>query len=298
MTDDGRDVAVSAADGLRLHARESGPRIDRALGVVCLPGLARTCEDFAALAAVLAHDPARPRRVLALDYRGRGGSEWDRDWRRYDLRVELDDVLQVVTAAGIAEAVFVGTSRGGILTMALGASRPALVRGAVLNDIGPVVESKGLLRIRGYVGKLPRPRSYAEAAEILKRISDAQFPAFTDEQWHTMARTTWRETDGGLALTYDPMLMKTLERIGPNAGVAPIWYLFEALKPVPVLAIRGENSDILSAETFASMQAAHPRLEAVTVAGQGHAPMLDGPLLERIKAFVERVEAESIRRFD
>ena len=152
------DLFVSAADGLRLFARDYGPRTGTALAVVCLPGLARTCADFHELALSLSQDGKPSRRVLALDYRGRGRSEYDRDWRNYDLKVELADVLAVLTAASIEEAMFVGTSRGGLLTMALSAARPALLRGAVLNDIGPVIEGRGLARIRGYVGKLPAPR--------------------------------------------------------------------------------------------------------------------------------------------
>jgi pimeloyl-ACP methyl ester carboxylesterase len=292
MPDWHRDLFVSAADGLRLYALEAGPLVGDALPVVCLPGLARTSADFEPLAAALAQHAERPRRVLALDYRGRGRSEWDRDFRRYDLRVELDDVLQVLTAAGVHEAVFVGTSRGGLITMGLGAIRPALVRGAVLNDIGPVIEGKGLVRIRSYVGRLPVPRSYAEGAEILKRLSDAQFPDFGDEQWDGMARGTWRETEAGLVLAYDPQLMRTLDAVDVEAPIPPLWFLFAGLRRVRVLALRGAHSDVLSARTLAAMAEAHPRLEAVTVPGQGHAPLIAGSLADRIVRFVEVVEAE------
>ncbi len=285
-----RDVTVSAADGLKLYVCERGPRSGDALPVVCLPGIARTSEDFSELAEALAGSESRPRRVLALDYRGRGRSEWDTDWRRYDLRVELDDLQQVLAACGVAEAVFVGTSRGGILAMALGASRPAAIRGAVINDIGPVIEARGLQRIRGYVGKLPQPQSIAEAVALLKGVSGTQFPGFSEAQWRTMARTTWREHDGKLLLAYDPKLMEAVKALDSESGVPPIWHLFEALKSVPVLAIRGELSDILSAETLAAMQAAHPKLQTVTVPGQGHAPLLDGDLVRRIEAFVASVE--------
>src|SRR3954469_1440083 len=147
MSSSYRDLFVSAADGLRLYARDYGPDAGGALPVVCLSGLARSSEDFHDLARALSSDEARPRRVLSLDYRGRGRSEWDRDWRNYDVRVELDDTLQILTAAGVEEAVFVGTSRGGLIAMGLSAVRPALLRGVVLNDVGPVIESGGLVRI-------------------------------------------------------------------------------------------------------------------------------------------------------
>ncbi|HZH50398.1 MAG TPA: alpha/beta hydrolase [Microvirga sp.] len=285
-----RDLFVSAADGLRLYARDYGPEIGDALPVVCLPGLARTSEDFHELAVALSEDEARPRRVLALDHRGRGRSDWDKDWRNYDVRMELNDTLQVLIAAGIDGAVFVGTSRGGLITMALGAIRPTLLRGAVLNDVGPVIEGKGLVRIRGYVGKLPQPRTMQEAGQILKRMSDAQFPRFTDEQWERLARGTWHEKDGRLALRYDPSLMKTLEAIDLEMPLPVLWPLFEGLAPIPVLAIRGGNSDLLSAETLRLMQEKHPRLKAITVPDQGHAPGFEGDLIGAVKQLIAEAE--------
>jgi len=285
-----RDLFVSAADGLGLYARDYGPEIGDALPVVCLPGLARTSEDFHELAVALSEDEARPRRVLALDHRGRGRSDWDKDWRNYDVRMELNDTLQVLIAAGIDGAVFVGTSRGGLITMALGAIRPTLLRGAVLNDVGPVIEGKGLVRIRGYVGKLPQPRTMQEAGQILKRMSDAQFPRFTDEQWERLARGTWHEKDGRLALRYDPSLMKTLEAIDLEMPLPVLWPLFEGLAPIPVLAIRGGNSDLLSAETLRLMQEKHPRLKAITVPDQGHAPGFEGDLIGAVKQLIAEAE--------
>ncbi len=286
-----RDVFTTSSDGLTLYARDYGPVAGGALPVVCLPGLARHSGDFDDLALALANDERIPRRVLALDYRGRGRSDWDPNWRNYDVRVELTDVLQVLTATGIGEAVFVGTSRGGLITMALSAAQPALIRAAVLNDIGPVIDARGLVRIRGYVGKLPGPGSMAEGAQILKRISHAQFPRITDAQWERMARGTWHEQDGRLVLSYDPMLMKTLETLDLEAPIPTLWPLFEGLKPVPVMVIRGANSDLLSQETVAEMQALHGRLEIVTVPDQGHAPLLEGDVIERIRGFVQAASA-------
>lgn len=290
MNDGYRDLFVSSADGLKLYARDYGPRLSEALPVVCLSGIARTSADFHELALGLSTDATRPRRVLSLDYRGRGRSDWDRDWRRYDLRVELDDVLQVLTVAGIEHAVFVGTSRGGLIAMGLSAVRPTLLRGAVLNDIGPAVDARGLVRIRGYVGKLPFPRTIQDGGQILKQIMDAQFPKLTDEQWEGMARGVWREADGRLVLSYDPQLMKTLEAVDLETPLPELWSLFEGLKPIPVLVFRGANSDILSPEAVRRMEASHPKLEAVTVADQGHAPLIEGDLVERIKRFVVETE--------
>jgi pimeloyl-ACP methyl ester carboxylesterase len=288
--EDVRDLFVSTTDGLKIYARDQGPLSSPALPVVCLPGLARTSADFRSLSRALARSETRPRRVISIDYRGRGRSEWDRDWKHYDVRVELDDVLQVLTAAGIEEAIFVGTSRGGLITMAIGAMRPGLLRGAVLNDIGPVIEGQGLARIRSYVGKLPTPRDFPEASEILRHISGPQFPGWSDVEWDLLARGTWNETESGLILAYDPKLMNSLESIDLEMPPPTLWPLFEGLKNVPVLVLRGAHSDILSAKTLRHMQGAHPRLEAVTVPGQGHAPLLEGDLVDRIAAFVADTE--------
>ena len=291
------DLFVSGADGLKLYARDYGPRVAEALPVVCLPGLARTSADFHDLALALSQDEKRPRRVLALDYRGRGRSEYDRDWRNYDLKVELDDVLQVLTIAGVSEAVVVGTSRGGLITMSLSAARPALLRGVVLNDIGPVIEGQGLVRIRGYVGKLPSPRTYAEGGEILKGLFKAQFPRSTDEDWQVLARTTWKEANGRLVPDYDPSLRKVLEALDLEKAPAPLWFLFAGLKGIPAMVLRGANSDLLSAETLQAMAAAHPDLEAVTIPDQGHVPALRGrDMIQRIKRFVVRVEENGAGR--
>ncbi len=286
-----RSFFISARDGLKLHARDYGPLAASALPVVCLPGFARTAADFHELALALAQDEATPRRVLALDYRGRGRSAYDKDWTHYDIRVELDDMLQMLTAAGIAEAVFVGTSRGGLLTMALGAARPAMIRGVVLNDIGPVLDARGLLRIRGYVGKLPAPRSYVEAAEILKRLSDQQFPLFGEAEWDLMARRTWTQRDGQLVTDYDPNLMKVLEELDLEAPLPVLWTYFKGLEAAPMLAIRGANSDMLSDRTLQEMAERHPACETFVAPGQGHAPLL-GPrdMVRRIGKLIARAE--------
>ncbi|MGF9762855.1 alpha/beta hydrolase [Microvirga sp. 0TCS3.31] len=290
MSDTYQDLFVSAADGLRLYARDYNPGETGALPVVCLSGLTRSSEDFHQLAMALSRSTSRPRRVLSLDYRGRGRSDWDQDWRNYDIKIELNDVLQVLTVTGVEKAVFVGTSRGGLITMALSAVRPTLIAGVVLNDIGPVLEAKGLARIRGYVGKLPTPRTGEEAVQILRQMSGSEFPTFTDEQWQALARVTWRETNGQLVLNYDPNLMKTLEAADPETPLPDLWPLFEGLKPFPLLVIRGEHSDLLSAATVNAMQDRHSRLKAITVPGQGHAPALDGDLTQVIEQFVLSVE--------
>ncbi|WP_449256555.1 alpha/beta fold hydrolase [Bosea sp. (in: a-proteobacteria)] len=281
----------TASDGLKLHARDYGPLAAAALPVVCLPGFARTAADFHEVALALSQDEARPRRILALDYRGRGLSAYDPEWKHYDIRVELDDLMQVLVAAGIERAVFIGTSRGGLLTMALAAARPAVIKGVVLNDVGPVIDARGLLRIRGYVGKLPQPRSFSEGAEILKRLSDQQFPALGDAEWELMARRTWTDRDGPLRPDYDTNLMKVLEELDLEAPLPVLWPYFDALQGMPILAIRGDNSDLLAEKTLQEMAEHHPDCETHVVPGQGHAPLLGSKeMIRRIGKLVTRAE--------
>lgn len=286
-----RLVEIAARDGLRLAAREYGRREWSALPVVCLPGLARTAGDFDPLARHLAEGESA-RRVLCVDYRGRGASARDPDWRNYDVHVELDDLLSMLAATEIAEAVFIGTSRGGLLIMGLAALRPALLRGAVLNDVGPVIDAKGLVRIRSYVGKLPQPRNYHEGADILKTLANNQFPRLDNEAWERAARLTWVERSGRLAPAYDPALLKTLENLDLETPLPTIWPLFDALADVPLMAIRGANSDLLAPSTFEEMGRRHPTIEQLVVPDQGHAPLLAEPeTLDAIARFVAKAEA-------
>jgi len=285
------DVYVTGQDGLRLHVREYGERTASGLPVVCLPGLARTAADFEPLATALAGDRDHPRRALAIDSRGRGLSDHDPDPANYSIPVELGDVLSVLTARAAPTAVFVGTSRGGLITMALAAVRPAAIAGAVLNDIGPVLEPQGLMRIKSYVGKLPQPRSFEEGADILRRLFNAQFPKLTAANWIGYAQRTWRDEGGRLILTYDPQIARALADLDPANPLPTLWPQFDALGRVPVMVIRGANSDLLSPATVATMQARHPALTAIEIPDQGHAPLLSEPkTIGQIAQFVAECE--------
>lgn len=287
-------VFVTAPDGLKLHARCYGPRLAPSLPVVCLPGLTRTTADFDDLAFALASNPETPRRVLALDYRGRGLSDYDRDTRNYSLAAELADLRAVLTALDVGPAVFVGTSRGGLLTMLLASAWPTAIAGAVLNDIGPVIEPTGLARIKSYVGKLPQPKSFEEGAELLRRLFSQHFTALSDAEWLAYSRRSFKIEQHQLVPTYDVALAKTMEGIDFDRPLAPMWAQFDSLGRVPLMVIRGENSDLLSEATVAAMRARLPAMKTVTVAGQGHAPILDGPeLFGHILGFVAACEAQN-----
>ena len=285
---------ITAQDGLRLHVRSYGPRNAAALPVFCLPGLARTAADFDMLATALAADPGAPRWVIALDSRGRGESDYDRNPANYNLQVELADLLAVLTALGITRAVFVGTSRGGILTMLLAAARPTVIAGCVLNDIGPVIEPKGLMRIKSYVGKLPRPASFHEAADLLRRLFGSQFTRLSDDDWVVFARRTFKEAGGRIVPNYDVKLATTLAGVGPEKPVPALWKEFDALARVPMMAIRGGNSDILLPTTVEAMRARRGRLEVLEVPDEGHAPLLaKTDTINSIAAFVAACDGNS-----
>ncbi|MPZ59644.1 MAG: alpha/beta fold hydrolase [Rhizobiales bacterium] len=284
-------IFLSAPDGLKLHVRAWGPRTAPGLPVVCLPGLARTTADFDHLAAALTEASPPPRAIFALDYRGRGRSDYDRNPANYSFAVELNDLIAALTALEIGRAVFVGTSRGGLLTMLLAAARPAVIAGAILNDIGPVIEPKGLVRIKGYVGKLPQPTSFEDAATVLRRLFGAQFSALTDDDWRAFAERTFDERGGRLVPNYDPRLAETLRGVDVEQPLPALWNEFDALAAAPVTVIRGANSDILSPATVKAMRARHKTLKTIEVPGQGHAPLLAEPaLIARIQAFIEACE--------
>ena len=158
----------------------------------------------------------------------------------------------------------------------------------MLNDIGPVVEPLGLIRIKSYVGKMPAPRNWAEAIDIVKATMSAHFTELSDQDWDGYARRTFEEKDGKFVGRSDPKLANTLAEVGPDMPRIELWPQFEAMAQVPTLAIRGENSDLLSAETLEEMTRRCPKCESWVVPGQGHAPLLsDTATIERIKTFVD-----------
>ena len=288
-------VFVTARDGLRLHVRSYGFRVASALPVVCLPGLARTAADFHPLAAAMAADLVKPRLVLALDYRGHGQSEYDRNPDNYALPVALADLSAVLIALETAPAIFIGTSYGGFLLMMLAAWRPTAIAGVILNDIGPVIEPQGWVRIKGYVGKLPVPRNFEEGAEILRWWFDAQFPKLTRQEWIAFAQGTWRQHGGRLLPDYDPKLARTLDSVDVERPLPPLWAQFDSLARIPLMVLRGANSDILSAATVDAMRARRLDIDLVEVPGQGHAPLLAEPdVIARIAAFVTLCDVSAL----
>ncbi len=286
-----REVVYRASDGLKLFARDFGSPVSPWLPVVCLPGLTRNSRDFESLGQRLAADSDRPRRVVAFDYRGRGRSAWDEQPENYNPLTEMNDVFDGMVALGIPRAIVVGTSRGGIIGMLMGVARPGTVAALVLNDVGPVIEAEGLARIKTYVGRTPEPSDWNDAAYLMRRLHGRNFPAWQQAEWDHFARLTYREEDGKPVGNYDPKLGLTFEGVELDQPIPALWDEFRALATVPMLVIRGEHSDLLSAATVDAMRAAHPGLQSIVVSGEGHPPLLrDLQLLTRVSAFMASVE--------
>jgi pimeloyl-ACP methyl ester carboxylesterase len=259
-------------DGLRLFSRVYPPPAATAPVVLCLHGLMRTGRDFEDLAAHLA---ARCR-VIVPDVRGRGLSARDPNFNNYQIPVYLGDVLLLLAALGAARVKIIGTSMGGLMAMVLAATQPQLVAGIVLNDVGPEVDRTGLERIRGYAGKAPPVRDWSGAVARVRAVYGEVWPGLDAARWEKIARAGYRADEHGVPQPdADPLIAEPLK---DTSRAAPdLWPLWGAISKVPMLAIRGAHSDILSAATLARMQREKPDLRVLTVANRGHAPLLDEP---------------------
>ena len=262
----------NSRDGLKLHYRDYAGPAERP-PILCLPGLTRNARDFEPVADRLAGEW----RVLAVDFRGRGLSQHDPNPANYEPHHYAADVLKLLDQLGIADAVFCGTSLGGIVTMLMSSTDPERIAGAVINDIGPVVEDKGVDRLRLYVGKAQALASWEAAAESAAARNGIAFPNFTPADWDRFARRLYSERpDGSIQADYD---MRIAEPFATTKGTPDFdpWPLIDGLADKPVLIVRGETSDLFSVATAARMVEALPRAELVTIPGVGHAPVLDEP---------------------
>jgi len=275
-------LRFNAPDGRLLAYEDSG---GEGPAVLCLAGLTRDSRDFADLAAHLAGSY----RVLRLDARGRGLSAWAAEpVAEYTVPVEAGDAVALMDHLGIARTAIVGTSRGGLQGMVIAATRRERVSALLLNDVGPVIEQAGLSFILSYLGRQPAFDTFEAAARALRQNMGAAFPDLTPGDWLDFARSVYRDEGGRPALSYDPRLREAVEA-ALTAGTPDLWPLFEALADVPVMAIRGANSEILSAATLEEMARRHPGMAQVTVPNRGHVPFLDEPeALAAIDAFLER----------
>jgi pimeloyl-ACP methyl ester carboxylesterase len=276
------DIFFRSHDDLLLHARLFGRQDMPGRPLLCLPGLTRTGRDFNSLAIALSTHPTHPRPVYCLDYRGRGDSEWDSNWRNYSAYIELLDVVSFLTLRDLDNIAILGTSRGGIIAMLLAVLRPSAIGCLILNDVGPVIETAGLARIMGYAGKIPVPRDWGEANAMVREINKRHFTALDDAAWEALTRQLFNEKDGLPATAYDPKVGKALSEVDIGKPVPAMWQHFESLIAKPVMVLRGENSDILSAATVQEMQSRHNNCSAVLIRHEGHAPLLMDRFSQRL----------------
>lgn len=285
MTQAYAELFWQSTDDLRLYARVYGSQRPDAPTVLCLHGLTRNSRDFEELAPHL----ARSYRVIVPDLRGRGFSARDPNAQNYQPTTYVQDILAMLEPLCAARLAVVGTSLGGLLAMMLGFSHPTRVAGIVLNDIGPEVDPAGIERIKGYAGRLPPPRDWNDAVNQTKSVFGDACPDLAKSGWEALARRGYREDESGaVRVDADPNIGEVM-RAAP-AQPMDLWPLWNALRDLPILAIRGGLSDILSADTLLKMKHAKPDLAQLVVANRGHVPLLDEPeCLAAIDAFLARI---------
>lgn len=262
----------TSRDGLSLYYRDYAGPAD-APPILCLPGLTRNSRDFEAFA-----DRYAGRfRVLAPDFRGRGRSDRDPEPARYLPTTYAADVLQLLDELEIDQAVFVGTSLGGLVTMLIAATQPQRIAAAILNDVGPELDQSGIDRIRNYVGKPVRFRDWDEAAEYISVVNRGLPVSNSHDDWVRAARRVGKEHGDGIIFDYDMAIAEPFNQRNDGAVTFDMWPLYRKLDGAPLLIIRGELSDLLSPTAAQAMVEAHPDAELATVPGVGHAPELNEP---------------------
>ncbi|MBO0334698.1 alpha/beta hydrolase [Sneathiella sp. CAU 1612] len=274
-------------DGLNLYYREYGSD-EGACPLLCLSGLTRSSLDF----HEFAERYATSRKVYTLDYRGRGKSDYDTDYKNYNPQIYIGDIFAFLTTKGIGKALFVGTSLGGLLTIAMAGLAKNYIAGAILNDVGPEVDKSGSSRILDYVGKDVRFKTREEAAAQQKKIYGGAYPDLPEEDWLGQAETTfvYDETAKNYRLNYDLSLGRALvDQLNAKEQV-DLWPFFRELGDLPVLAIRGALSDVLSKEVFERMKEEDPDMEALVLENRGHVPLLNEPeALKKMDDFIARI---------
>lgn len=280
------DLYWNTSDGMRLYARDYRPEVaSDALPVIAIHGLTRNSADFTNIAQSLQD---QGRRIIAVDVRGRGKSGRAADPMTYVPPVYAADIAALLDAQKIERAIFMGTSMGGLITMALTAIRPDAIAASILNDVGPEVATEGLMRIAAYTGQPVIVNNWDDAVAYTKRINAVAFPHYGDADWQTFAKRIFVENANGTpALAYDPDISTPIKAAGAGALVPDLWPLYRTLAQKPTLIVRGETSDLLSPSILERMLAEGDKATAVEVSGIGHAPMLDEPqAMAAITAFL------------
>jgi pimeloyl-ACP methyl ester carboxylesterase len=235
-----------------------------------MPGLTRTAKDFIHVAESLMETC----RVICLDKRGRGLSEWDGDPTRYHPGSYVTDALELIAHIGAVSIHAIGTSMGGLMTILMQAAKPGVIKSAVINDIGPEVDPEGIKRIQSNIGTTPELLTWEDAEAYVAKTAGHIFPYFDAGDWKWFTGITYIEQDGKIVSNYDPAITQNFNSVSAEQSMPDMWPVFEGLKNVPVLIVRGETSDLLMTSTLERMEREYPLLSGVTVPQAGHAPML------------------------
>lgn len=260
-------MKFTTSDGLSLAYDDAGTGVP----VLCLCGLTRNMSDFDDVAAQIGDRV----RLIRMDYRGRGASDYAEDYSTYSIPVEARDALELLDHLGLDKALILGTSRGGLIGMLLAMLAKDRLLGVILNDIGPKLEEEGLTQIMGFLGKDPNFQTYEDAADALPEANAKAFPGIPRERWRICAERWWVETEDGLKIRYDARLRDAVIEGGAMSGDP--WALFDALDGLPIGLIRGETSTLFAQETAAEMARRRPDMAFASVPDRGHVPFLDEP---------------------
>jgi pimeloyl-ACP methyl ester carboxylesterase len=262
-------------DGLELYFRDYAGGDAGKVPVVCLHGLTRNSRDFDALAP---HIAGHGHRVIVPDMRGRGQSAYAEDSMSYAVPTYIADVMALLEQEDVGRFVSIGTSMGGLMTMLIAQFASARIAGAVINDIGPVVDPQGIDRIKAYLGKGGSYPTWMHAARSLEEVHGDSHPSFDTNDWIRMAKRSMTLCNNGrIAFDYDMKIADPFNETDDNAVPPDLWPGFEALARKPLVLVRGALSAILSEETLAEMQRRAPDADVVVVPNAGHAPTLDEP---------------------
>jgi pimeloyl-ACP methyl ester carboxylesterase len=265
------DGYVTVRDGLRLHYRDYAGAADKP-PILCLHGLTRNSRDWTEFAE--RYSPGF--RVLALEFRGRGGSDYDPVPQRYNPVTYAGDVIELLDQLAVDQAIFAGTSLGGLVTMTTAAMAAQRIFATIMNDVGPDVDVEGVNRILTYVGNDRRFGSWDEAADAIAANYGASFERYTHDDWVKMAKRNCREENGEVRFDYDMAIAEPFKTTGPTPNV-DLWPFFRVLAEKPLLVVRGAKSDLLTEATARRMQQVAPNMKLVVVPGVGHAPELNEP---------------------
>ncbi|PCH94339.1 MAG: alpha/beta hydrolase [Rhodobacteraceae bacterium] len=269
----------TTSDGLSLAYDDTG----QGTPILCLSGLTRNSSDFQ---YVLPH--LKNHRVIRMDMRGRGQSDFDPDYANYNVLREGQDALELMDHLGIDRFAILGTSRGGIIAMTLAPLHHDRLLGVMLNDIGPAFDPRGIEAIMNFIGRRPSAKTYTEMTALMPEIS-VGFNNVPTARWDTETRTRWIDKPDGLHLRYDPALRQALEEQS-HGDTLDLWACFDAFKDIPLALVRGENSNLLTMETVSEMQNRMPQMHFSNVKDRAHIPFLDEPeALDILAAFLKDI---------